>query len=186
MNSEAIKIRASIRQQITQWRKAHRILRNPRQQAWHDLARAVVKCIDEDWLAGKPFFWPSTEAGAGDGSLLAEGWQEEGLLKEFGYEVGLASELSQWERETVLAGVFECVVPPMFPPSYVAEWGPPGSAERLCKMAHTLASLVRNAKRKRGADMRSAIRDWEQDLVFLYRTYYIHRFGFAWPETEAT
>jgi hypothetical protein len=48
-------------------------------------------------------------------------------------------------------------------------------------MAETIASFVRNAKRRRDAHMGSAIKDWEADLEFLYFGYYVDRFHFAWP-----
>ena len=32
--------------------------------------------------------------------------------------------------------------------------------------------------------MQSAIKDWEQDLEFLYMEYYVSRFHFAWPDSK--
>ena len=34
------------------------------------------------------------------------------------------------------------------------------------------------------ADMADAITDWEDDLRYLYDTYYVGHFNFAWPSSE--
>jgi hypothetical protein len=60
----------------------------------------------------------------------------------------------------------------------------PSTARRLQKLANTLASLARNAKRRRTASLDRAIHEWEQDLGFLYEKYYVGLFGFGWPATE--
>ena len=48
-------------------------------------------------------------------------------------------------------------LPPIESPSYMKEWAIPGSATRLKKMANSIASFARQAKRRRNADMREAV-----------------------------
>ena len=55
---------------------------------------------------------------------------------------------------------------------------------RLRRLANEIARFARNAKRKRSANMESAIADWEDDLHYLYRQYYVGKFGFGWPTTS--
>jgi hypothetical protein len=48
-------------------------------------------------------------------------------------------------------------------------------------MAHCIAAFTRNAKRRSAHDYAEAIADWEADLDYLYREYYVGHFSFAWP-----
>jgi hypothetical protein len=176
-----------VRQTVTLWQNAQRILRDPGKKQMHEQARSVITAIYADWSSRatrpstEPFNWPMTEAACGNGTLATECWEPEGLLKYMGYRVGLGASSSRQARESVLAGIFECVVPPVFERSYIKEWATPKSPARLQKMAETIAALTRNAKRRRDARMGSAIKDWEQDLEFLYYEYYVGHFRFAWP-----
>jgi hypothetical protein len=52
-------------------------------------------------------------------------------------------------------------LPPLDGPAYYLEWGMPLTAQRLKKMANTLAALSRNAKRRDAISYASAIGDWE-------------------------
>jgi hypothetical protein len=72
-------------------------------------------------------------------------------------------------------------LPPIESPSYMKEWASPQSAVRLKKMANSIASFARQAKRRRNADMREAVQSWEADLQMLYDEYYVEKFGFGWP-----
>jgi len=65
------------------------------------------------------------------------------------------------------------------------EWGEPQTAQRLQKMANTLAALTRNAKRHDLRSYATAIDDWEGDLAFLHERYYVHLFQFGWPATDS-
>lgn len=127
------------------------------------------------------FEWPSTDADDGDGGLNGTGWYAEGLLGYLGYRVGATQGLDDRSRKQILDLVFGSPLPPINGPAYMREWAMPGSSARLRKIAEALASFTRNAKRKRGASMESAIADWERDLSYLFDTYYIGKFGFAWP-----
>ena len=87
-------------------------------------------------------------------------------------------------RQRMLTAIFDGPIPPAFPRDYLEKWSRPGTPARLRQLAETLAAFARNAKRRREANMDSAISDWEADLEFLYHNYYRGRFGFVWPLTR--
>jgi hypothetical protein len=62
------------------------------------------------------------------------------------------------------------------------EWGGPGTADRLRKIAESLASFTKNAKRN-PRDFINAISEWEEDLDFLFHEYYVGVFHFGWVKT---
>jgi hypothetical protein len=130
------------------------------------------------------FDWPLTAAGPGDGSMRPAGWHEEGMLAYLGYRVGIVQGVSQGIRRQILDAVFMHPLPPVNGPEYCRQWGPPAAAARLERLAKEIARFTQNAKRKRSADMTSAISDWEADLKYLYRQYYVGKFGFGWPSIE--
>ena len=174
------------------WINAITLLANDRKSKMHADARRVVVAIRKEWerrqrLPSDPtefFEWPSTEASGGDGSIDARGWPPEGVLKYFGYKVGDYEGLSKHLRQRILDEIFGGPIPPVFRFEYLNEWGAPGTAQRLRKMALTIANLTKNAKRRRDAKMATAIDHWEQDLGHLYDEYYVEKFHFAWPSTE--
>ncbi|MGE5563622.1 MAG: hypothetical protein ACM3ZV_10005 [Bacillota bacterium] len=130
------------------------------------------------------FAWPSTKAAPGAGNLKSGDWHVIGMLSYLGYRVGAAQGEKPGVRHQILDTCFSCDLPPINGPAYLAEWGAPATASRLKKLAHELASFIRNAKRKRSANLSVAIDDWEEDLSYLYETYYVRRFGFSWPRVE--
>ena len=152
-------------------------------------AQAVLDAVETIWLVratGAPagwFQWPSTDIFIGDGELNPEGWPVEGMLRFLGYSVGEHGE-PQGLRWAILKRVFEGELPPVFPGPYMEAWGQPSSPRRLHKMADCLASFARSAKRRGGAQLRIAIRDWEGDLQHLHDSYYAGRFGFDWPSAK--
>jgi hypothetical protein len=127
------------------------------------------------------FDWPSTTAAPGDGSMKQAAWHEEGMLAYLGYRVGMVHGVSQGIRRQILDAVFMHPLPPVNGAEYCRQWGPPAAAGRLERLAKEIARFTQNAKRKRSADMTSAISDWETDLNYLYRQYYVGKFGFGWP-----
>ena len=129
------------------------------------------------------FRWPNTEAAWGAGKFCTADWESEGLLASMGYHVGRTHGLSAFERELILGKVFSGPLPPLFSPEYMREWGTLRSPAGLKKMAESIASFARNAKRRRDEAQRDAVKDWQQDLTFLYAKYYRDHFGFAWPST---
>ena len=92
--------------------------------------------------------------------------------------------LSPNVRWRVLEYAFECRLPPLDGPDYYFEWSMPLTAQRLKKMANTLAALTRNAKRRDAMSYAKAIDDWEDDLVLLRDKYYLDFFHFGWPATH--
>ncbi len=178
-----------IRDTVELWRNAIRSLNDPKKSWQHDLAQKVLVAIRDDWqrrrrMPANPdeiFAWPSTEASAGTGGIDSEDWIREGALKFLGYKVGGIDGEPQGIRERILREVFFGEIPPVFPRPYLDEWGDPSSVQRLQKMAETIAALVRNAKRRRDSRMAAAIRDWENDLEYLYYEFYVGKFYFAWP-----
>lgn len=130
------------------------------------------------------FDWPSTDAGRGDGSMPFENWHSEGMLAFLGYRVGTTQGVGDQIRRQILDAAFEAVLPPVNDREYLREWAAPGTASRLRRLANEIARFARNAKRKRSANMESAIADWEDDLHYLYRKYYVGKFGFGWPTTS--
>ena len=87
-------------------------------------------------------------------------------------------------RRCILEYAFECDLPPVNDPAYHEEWGGPRTAQRLYKLANTLATLTRNAKRRDAVSLARAINDWEHDLLFLRARYYVDFFHFGWPATS--
>lgn len=156
-------------------------------------ARALLKAIDKELVrryegrknADGFFYWPSTNIGQNKlGNTLNVNWQKDGVLSHFGYRVGIVEGKNKPVRQVVLQGVFEGIIPPIFEPHYLLEWGEPHSAKRLSKMAETIASFTRNAKRRSETKLDAAIKEWEEDLEFLYWSYYVEKFKFEWPITK--
>ena len=127
------------------------------------------------------FVWPTTEAPIANGAGLHDiGMRSEGVLRASGYKVGRSAGLAARERRLILHEIYWDPLGGDFDPSYLEEWGAPNCGVRLQKLANTIASLTRNAKR-RGPEMLMAIQDWESDLAYLKATYYDRRYDFAWP-----
>lgn len=171
-----------------QWLNCLRLLEDPnkgKQQA----ARKFRDAILAEWerrcklaLSDPDYFdWPSTQAEPGDRSQRFDTWNQEGVLKYMGYEVGKTKGLADHSRREILDAVFSAVLPPVNSPDYVKKWGLPGTAPRLERLANELARFARNGKRNRTADYSAAVADWEADLKHLKRKYYVGTFHFGWP-----
>ena len=131
------------------------------------------------------FKWPSTRGGLGDGTMQFDAWNEQGMLRYLGYRVGSTQGESDATRHRILDAAFAAPMPPVNNPEYTRSWAAPNSPARLKRLANEIARFARNAKSKRSADMSSAIDDWEDDLNYLYDTYYVRQFGFAWPQVNS-
>jgi len=138
-----------------------------------------------DYLMECGFDWPKTsivpalipmEQEESDGS------PETGLLGYLGYKTG-ARGVSRWHRQKILEQAFTCGRPTNIPVENAEEWGEPDSSQRLQKMANSIASFTRNAKRK-DHPPEKAIEDWEEDLDWPAEEYYHGFFTFQWPSTE--
>ena len=180
-----------ISETLNAWRNAIRVLADDAKPTNHVDAHQLISMIREEWVRRRAnpldaddfFDWPSTEADYGIGGLDTHDWEKVGALQFIGYKVGHTDGEPERVRERILGEVFAGPIPPVFPDSYLDEWGDPSSAARLRKMAEAIAAFTRNAKRKRGSRMQAAIKDWERDLEFLYNEYYVGHFGFAWPDS---
>jgi hypothetical protein len=118
--------------------------------------------------------------GDSSGELEAE-WPQVGLLKHMGYKVG-SSGLPPHQRREILRTAFETNnLPKVESPEYMRQWGEAASANRLLKIANSIAAFCRNNKRKRNPSQ-EAISDWEGDLQWLRKEFYTGRFSFEWPD----
>jgi len=171
------------------WNNAIRTLADQSKRVDHDAAMRIVETVEAAWdtleLAEDDYFkWPSTETGnRAGGSDLAE-MRKDGMLSYLEYHVGKTADIAAPVRHSILARVFEGKLPRVFPLDYMREWGDPRTSARLRKMAESIASFARSAKRRDEDRLDEAIRQWEQDLEFLYHRYYVGRFGFGWPATS--
>lgn len=174
---------------IVLWSNAVRVLATPSKAAEHERVREVIGAVETAWDAldrskDEEFAWPSTEVRGGPGTSTVPELRSEGMLSYLEYRVGKTAGLPAVVRQSILARVFEGKLPRVFDAEYMRAWGSPGSAQRLRKMAESLAAFARNAKRSDEDRLDEAIRQWEQDLEFLHDTYYVGRFGFGWPTTS--
>jgi len=139
----------------------------------------ALEYIKEWW-----FPWPETwiVPGPGDGGPGdPDTWPKVGLLKYLGYRVGVTGTI-QSKRQEILGEVFTSPLPNVHSIECMEEWGSPGSSRRLEKMANSIASFARNAKRS-SLPRETAICDWEEDLAWLKEEFYRGRFTFQWPTT---
>lgn len=135
-------------------------------------------------LPNSSFNWPKTTANPGHQPFPQQVFkQTEGLLSHCGYRVG-AKGLPEPQRRRILDDIYRQPLPPMDDTAYEYEWGDPQTAQRLQKLAETIAALTRNARRRNNPNLRIAINDWEADLAYLKQNYYDGRFSFHWPRTS--
>lgn len=169
------------------WTNALRLISTSRDVVKRREAQIVADAVEDTWAirAGNElpegwFKWPTTHAPGGDGSLNGSQWLQIGPLKLLGYVVGNEGKPEPL-RQAILKRVFEGALPPLFPPTYLRAWGAPKSPARLERIADSIASFARSAKRRDPQALAEAIADWEADLRHLHATYYVGRFGFSWP-----
>jgi len=107
------------------------------------------------------FKWPSTYAPGGNGQLSGDQfWYKDGLLSYVGYRVGKTHGLEEVKRQQILDYILFNELPRVVSLEYMQEWGTPRSAKRLKKMAESIASFARNAKRRNYDGLSYAIDDW--------------------------
>jgi hypothetical protein len=181
-----------ISETVKLWKNCIDYLNDEKYRDRWEVSRLVIDAIYREWqrrnaviLKDNDYFkWPDIDAVGGNGTL-ATNWLAEGLLSYMGYHVGNTQGVVTGKRRKILTEVFCGPVPPLFPRYYLEEWGVPSSAHRLRKLAETLASFIRNAKRRHNSDsLAKAIDQWTDDLEYLYLDYYVDKFHFAWPTTE--
>lgn len=133
------------------------------------------------------FPWPSTEVRAGRGSIDSASFAvAEGVLGFMGYRVGARAAddgVTPQKRRAVLEDVYLHALPPMQSAEYMVAWGRPKTATRLKKIANAIAANTCLRKRRDGAKFAVAIKDWEADLAYLKRSFYVDVYSFKWPTT---
>jgi hypothetical protein len=109
---------------------------------------------------------------------------QHGLLSFVGYRVGQSGE-SRNTCQEILDWVYECPnLPKVNSEEYINGWGTEQSPERLKKMANSLAGFI-NSKKNHHDDFNEALNDWEQDLEYLKKEYYVKEsFKFKWPSIK--
>lgn len=144
-----------------------------------------LEFVSEGWVGWVSTFVPPDERSSRSSkrSSGASGWQAESPLHAMGYKVGKQG-LNSVQRSDLLRKAFTGDIPRVGTVAYMAEWGEPGTPERLKKLANYIASNCRNMK-KRQSPSEEAIHDWETDLAWLKRTFYRGHFAFQWPDTVA-
>lgn len=153
---------------------------------------AFRKAISAEWARrlaaaeadNRAFPWPTTKAPKGKSGLDSGDWHLIGMLSYLGYRVGKTNGVTQGVRHQILDLCFSGAVPPINGLDYMRGWGLPGTTDRLRKLANEIASFARNGKRKRAANLEHAVADWEADLSYLYRRYYVGKFSFTWPRID--
>lgn len=134
-------------------------------------------------LQSTPFVWPQTRVTNGNRPSSSPVFRYgEGLLSHCGYRVGVNG-LPEQQRRRILDDIYLRPLPPMQDQGYLSQWGEPQTAQRLQKLAETIAALTRNARRRNANNLGMAIAHWESDLAYLKRTYYNNLFHFQWPRT---
>ncbi|MAH14845.1 MAG: hypothetical protein CMN65_03695 [Sphingomonadaceae bacterium] len=185
---------ASFNKLAVEWKKhvalAGYIEETGRKRERLDTYTHLIAAIEREWgrraklkfNSEQYFDWPSTLAGKSRKGGVEINWASEGFLSYLGYHVGESSDLTDHARRAILRRTFKMVLPPLESPDYVKSWGPPSSPARLKKMAHSLASFARSAKRRSSASFALAISEWEADLAMLREEFYVAKFGFGWPQ----
>jgi hypothetical protein len=117
------------------------------------------------------YAWPIQAAVSRSEALSGEVFEHnQGMLSFMGYRVGESRGLYPTQRRKILGYVFRGELPRLNSDSYSQEWGRPGSRTRLNKITNSLMAFIRNAER-RGWSMKTAIRDWQEDLRFVRETF---------------
>ena len=107
--------------------------------------------------------WESRKEGEGPEYYFIS----EGLLSVMGYKVGING-LKPETRQKILADVIEGPIPLVGDKGYMSEWGEDGSEDRIRKTANCLYGFSTG---KAHATHSQAIKDWEEDLVWLQKNY---------------
>ena len=164
-----------IRRMINVWTNAVKIKADDKKKDQHEDAIMVLEAIDQEWEKIKK-----------DGGRIKRHDDPDpnkvGMLSYLGYHVGQTQGESPSVRRAILSQVFKGALPPVFPNWYMDQWNDPRTAGRLMKMANSIATFANDAKPKKSA--RRSVQEWQDDLQFLYETFYIGKFGFYWPNTS--
>ena len=141
------------------------------------------------------FRFPTTDITVneeGSKSTFPKVLKNESLLKTYGYAVGKKDGKLQHERMFILSNIYENEITSFAKKKHqddIDDYGKPNSAQRLKKIADTIASITRSKKLemvKTGKDYVQAISDWEDDLAKLKVKYYDGKYDydFKFPTTD--
>ena len=142
-----------------QLQSVFRILAKPDSNRWEEAIklRQDVSCIwGRQAAEGKWFPWPTTIASPGARRLKGVNWRDKGMLSLLEYRVGETNPTPDDIRWCILQFVFECHLPPMEDAINNLDWGMPQTAQRLKKLANSLAAFTRNAKRQNTVSLATA------------------------------
>jgi hypothetical protein len=183
----AVLVASNLRSQLRQLQNAFHILAAPGHKLREQAAMLREK-VSFAWgievAQSKWFPWPTTIAPPGARRLKGDRWWPHGMLGFLGYHVGETQPTAPDIRQSILEYAFEYHLPPLNDFEYYSGWGEPRTAQRLKKLADTLAALARNAKRRDAVSYAKAIGDWGDDLDLLRSRYYVKLFHFGWPTTD--
>ncbi len=145
----------------------------------------MAKLRNQIELLERTFVWPNSDAVLGDGRLDTRDWPKKGILSWYGYKVGHDC-LAEAARHRLLQSILETELAQVNGPEYMASWGTACSMLRLKKLAHSLASLIRNNTRMDATNRELAIQHWNTDLSCLKTKFYdpLQPPPFTWPDTN--
>ena len=136
-----------------------------------------------EYLIEAGFEWPviMDEEDFGEPVYLRGSYErvEESPLYRMGYQVGVTNGLSKPRRKSLLKSAYQGAIPDVEDDDYMEEWGRPRQSKRLWRIAHHIAWLIRS--RKSIPSMHYAVRDWQDDLDWLWEEFYTNRMRFKWP-----
>lgn len=180
---------ASLERLFALWVQNVQRVGDQEQRFKHEAAKRIIVAVEKEWERRLPYIrlnpdhfkWPSTEADRGTGGFEIGNAPDVGMLAYMEYRVGRTNGQPVGVRRAILDRVVEGTLPLYGGIQYYDQWGKPNSAARLQKLAEAIAAFTRNAKRRGKVRLADAISEWEADLEYLYKTYYLPRFGFGWP-----
>ena len=129
------------------------------------------------------FSIPDTDAFPGEEPLDTDDWPAEGLLGKLHYSVR-KNGLTTYQRRVLLDSAYKADASEYLPADEAVSWGAPASAKRVQKMVRSLAHFIRNAKRRKDANMKQAIAKWEEDLSHLKDTFESRFKETSWPKLQ--
>lgn len=182
---------ASLERLFSLWIQNVKRVGDSEQSFKHDAAKRIMLEVEREWekrisrirLKPDKFKWPSTETNKGNGLFEISGVPDVGMLAYMEYRVGRTNGQPLGVRRAILDRVVIGTLPLYGSIQYYDQWGAPNSAARLKKLAETISAFTRNAKRRGEERLVDAISEWEADLRYLHKAYYLPRFAFGWPNT---
>lgn len=183
--------KADLERLFSLWLQNVRRLGDPSQSFKHAAAKRIVEAVEKEWNQRLPhirlypdhFTWPSTDAAKGYGGFDIGDAPDLGMLAYLEYRVGRTQGQPIGVRRAILDRVVEGTLPLYGGLDFYEAWGEARTATRLQKLAEAIAAFTRNAKRRNSNRLSDAIAEWEEDLDYLHRKYYLPRFAFGWPGT---